>query len=92
MLLVFDLVALFGLVMLPKSSMGSRFSIFGGDKLIHVALFGGLSIILRWNFSAFRSAVSNSLQFPSSLLLLPSLPKVSSRTEARSCGTSQPGL
>jgi len=57
LLLALYLIALFGLLLLPISGVGSRFINMGGDKLIHIALFGGLSVILRWNFSATRNAV-----------------------------------
>ncbi len=46
--------ALLGLLMLPIS--GTEFGLLGigSDKWIHVVLFGGLAVLLRWNLSESR--------------------------------------
>ena len=68
LLLALYLVALIGLLMLPISGADRLISI-GGDKLIHVALFGGLSIFLRWNLSATRNAVVYSVAIASVIVV-----------------------
>ena len=52
------LVALFGLLMFPIGGPSIRLLSIGADKWMHVALFGGLAIFLRWNISADRYAVT----------------------------------
>ena len=51
------LIALFGLLMFPIEGPTFRFLGIGTDKWMHVALFGGLAMMLRWNLSANRHAV-----------------------------------
>lgn len=56
LLLALYLLALLGLLVLPISGTG-RFISMGGDKFVHFALFGGLSILLRWNLAGSNNAV-----------------------------------
>jgi VanZ family protein len=55
-LLSIYLITLFGLLMAPIN--GPKYSLLGIeiDKWIHVALFGGLAVFLRWNLSTTRHA------------------------------------
>jgi VanZ family protein len=50
-LLLIYLIALFGLLFFPIT--GPKLTLFGihSDKWVHIALFGGLGMLLRWNFS-----------------------------------------
>ena len=56
LLLATYLIALMGLLMFPIS--GPDFRLFGieSDKWMHVALFGGLAMLWRWNISATPNA------------------------------------
>ena len=51
------MIALTGLLMFPMA--GPDFQLLGveADKWMHVALFGGLAVLLRWNLSELRYAV-----------------------------------
>ena len=57
LLLAIYLIALLGLLMFPIEGPEFRFLGIGTDKWMHVALFGGLAMMLRWNLSANRHAV-----------------------------------
>jgi len=56
-LLVSYLIALSAILMFPISGQYFRFLGIQADKWMHVALFGGLAVFLRWNLSASRHAV-----------------------------------
>ena len=60
-LLAIYLIALLGLLMFPIG--GSEYRLLGirVDKWMHVALFGGLAVFLRWNLSTNRYAVFFSI-------------------------------
>lgn len=60
-LLAMYLVALFVLLMLPISGTEVQLRGIGSDKLVHVALFGGLAVLLRWNLSEWRHALLVSI-------------------------------
>lgn len=51
------LVALLGLLMLPISGRELLLFGIGSDKWMHVALFGGLAVLLRWNLRESRHAL-----------------------------------
>ncbi len=57
LLLAIYLIALLGLLMFPIEGPNFRLLSIGADKWMHVALFGGLAVLLRWNLSANRHAV-----------------------------------
>ena len=61
LLLAIYLVALMGLLMFPMS--GPDFQLLGmeSDKWMHIALFGGLAVMLRWNLSESRHALIVSI-------------------------------
>ena len=73
LMLALYLAALIGLLMLPMSGASSRFFNMGGDKLVHVALFGGLSILLGWNFSGTRNADVYAIVVAISLVIVTEL-------------------
>jgi hypothetical protein len=60
-LLAIYLLALLGLLLLPIVRTEYRIIGIGIDKWMHVALFGGLAVILRWNISANRHAILKSV-------------------------------
>lgn len=51
------LAALFGLLMLPISGTQYKLLGIGFDKWMHIALFGGLAVLLRWNLAGYRQAL-----------------------------------
>ncbi len=57
LLLAIYLIALLGLLMFPIAGPEFQLLSIGADKWMHVALFGGLAVFLRWNLSANRHAV-----------------------------------
>lgn len=60
-LLAIYLVALFGLLTFPVALPNSHLLGIGADKYLHVVLFAGLALLLRWNLSANRYAVAISI-------------------------------
>jgi VanZ family protein len=54
-------IALLGLLMFPIAGPEYRLLNIGTDKWMHVALFGGLAVFLRWNLAATRHAVLVSI-------------------------------
>jgi len=56
LLLITYFLALFGLLIFPVA--GSEFQLFGfgSDKWMHIALFGGFAVLLRWNLANARHA------------------------------------
>ena len=61
MMLAIYLIALVGLLMFPIAGPEFQLLSIGADKWMHVALFGGLAVLLRWNLSANRHAVLISI-------------------------------
>lgn len=61
LLLAVYLVALVGLLTFPIAGAESRLFGIGIDKLVHVLLFGGLAIFIRWNISGLRYPVVISI-------------------------------
>ena len=61
LLLAIYLFAMLGLLMFPIGGPEFRFLGIEADKWMHVVLFGGLAVFLRWNLSANRHAVSVSV-------------------------------
>lgn len=61
LLLAAYLVALLGLLLLPIPGQSRVFLGIGADKWMHVVLFGGLAVFLRWNLSASRAAEWSSI-------------------------------
>ena len=61
LLLATYLVALMGLLMIPIK--GPDFQLLGmeSDKWMHIALFGGLAVMLRWNLADSRHALIVSI-------------------------------
>ena len=57
LVLVMYLVALLGLLFFPIAGPGFQLLGIESDKWMHVALFGGLAVLLRWNLSAYRHTV-----------------------------------
>lgn len=55
------LIALLGLLLFPISGPVFRFLDIPADKWMHLALFGGLAVFLRWNLSANRHVVLVSI-------------------------------
>jgi len=60
-LLAIYLISLTALLMFPIAGPGFRFLGIQSDKWMHVLLFGGLAILLRWNLSATKHALVYSL-------------------------------
>lgn len=56
-LLASYLIALLCLLMFPIAGPDFRLLGVGADKWMHIALFGGLAALLRWNLSASRHAI-----------------------------------
>ena len=56
-LLVMYVIALMGLLLFPLGGPDFRLLGIDSDKWMHVALFAGLAVLLRWNLSANRRAV-----------------------------------
>jgi hypothetical protein len=63
-------LALFGLLMFPVVGPGFRLLGFGSDKWMHIALFGGLAVLLRWNLSDNRHAGLVSIGVASAIAVL----------------------
>lgn len=61
LILVMYVMALIGLLMFPLGGPDSRLLGVSSDKWMHVALFGGLAVLLRWNLSANRHAIFVSI-------------------------------
>jgi len=61
LLLTMYLIALMGLLMFPIVGPEFRLLGIGSDKWVHVALFGGLAVMLRWNLSENRHALFVSI-------------------------------
>ena len=57
LLLAIYLIALIGLLIFPVAGPKLRLFGIGADKWMHIALFGGLAVFLRWNFSRNRHAI-----------------------------------
>ena len=55
-LLIVYLVALLALLLLPVSEPGFHLAGINSDKWMHVALFGGFAMMLRWNLASNRLA------------------------------------
>lgn len=61
LLLAAYLIALLGLLMFPIGGPGFRLLGIESDKWMHIALFGGLAVLLRWSFSENRHAILVSI-------------------------------
>lgn len=61
LLLATYLVALFGLLMFPIQGTQTQLLGIGSDKWVHIALFGGLAVMLRWNLSGKQRPVMVSM-------------------------------
>ena len=57
LLLAFYLVALLGLLMFPIDGRDFQFLGIQSDKWVHIALFCGLAMLLRWNYSDSRNGL-----------------------------------
>ena len=61
LLLAIYLVALTGLLLFPIRGLNLQLLGIGVDKWMHVALFGGLAIVMQWNLSTHRRAALVSI-------------------------------
>jgi hypothetical protein len=61
LLLATYLIALWGLLMIPIAGPDYGFFGIGIDKWMHIALFGGLAVFVRWNLTTVRHTVLYSI-------------------------------